>query len=237
MDQARPPRTLDTEMAEVDAARGTSGGFGRGRIVALVVVLLTAVVVGVVGFSLGRLSTLNDPAPSNTSAEAGFSRDMQVHHNQGVELSLLVRDRTDDPDVRLLAFDIATTQGQQSGQMYGWLSLWDLPKLASEPSMTWMTRPGRSGEGHAHSVTHVPGEPMPGLATADQIASLTGASGVEAERIYLELMIAHHQGAVEMAEGLLDRSDHSVVRAFATSVVASQSSEIELMKSLLAERS
>ncbi len=78
---------------------------------------------------------------------------------------------------------------------------------------------------------------MPGLATPDQIASLTAASGVEAERTFLTLMIDHHQGAVEMAEGLLDRSDHSVVRAFATSVVASQSAEIDLMRSMLAERS
>lgn len=209
----------------------------RGRIVLIVTALVTAVVVGVVGFSVGRLSTLADPTPSSTSAEAGFSRDMQVHHNQGVELSLLVRDRTQDEAVRLLAFDIATTQGQQSGQMYGWLSVWGLSKAGSEPSMTWMTRPGRSDDSHAHSAGHTPGEPMPGLATPADIASLTAASGVEAERIFLSLMIAHHQGAVEMAEGLLDRSDHSVVRAFATSVVTSQSSEIELMRSMLAERS
>jgi uncharacterized protein (DUF305 family) len=201
-----------------------------------VTALVTAILMGLVGFSFGRLSTLEDPTPSNTSAEAGFSRDMQVHHNQGVELALLVRDRTDDEAVRLLAFDIATTQGQQSGQMYGWLSVWGLPKAAREPSMTWMTRPGRSGDGHAHGSDHTPGEPMPGLATPDQIAALTAASGVEAERIFLELMIAHHQGAVEMAEGLLDRSDHSVVRAFATSVVTSQTAEIELMRSMLADR-
>ncbi len=209
----------------------------RGRIVLIVTALVTAVVVGVIGFSVGRLSTLVDPTPSSTSAEAGFSRDMQVHHNQGVELALLVRDRTQDEAVRLLAFDIATTQGQQSGQMYGWLSVWGLSKAGSEPSMTWMTRPGRSDDSHAHASGHTPGEPMPGLATPAEIASLTAASGVEAERIFLTLMIAHHQGAVEMAEGLLDRSDHSVVRAFATSVVASQSSEIELMRSMLAERS
>jgi uncharacterized protein (DUF305 family) len=223
----------DQAVPETDRA---TAGSRRGRIALIVTALITAVVMGLVGFSVGRLSTLEDPTPSNTSAEAGFSRDMQVHHNQGVELSLLVRDRAEDEAVRLLAFDIATTQGQQSGQMYGWLSVWELPKAGSEPSMTWMTRPGRSGDGHSHGADHTPGEPMPGLATSEQIAALTAASGVEAERIFLELMIAHHQGAVEMAEGLLDRSDHSVVRAFATSVVASQSAEIELMRSMLAER-
>jgi uncharacterized protein (DUF305 family) len=77
---------------------------------------------------------------------------------------------------------------------------------------------------------------MPGLATPGQIAALSAASGVEAERLFLTLMIAHHRGAVEMADAVLDRSDHSVVRAFAKSVVASQTSEIELMRTMLAQR-
>jgi uncharacterized protein (DUF305 family) len=219
-----------------------------GRLTVIVAVLVTALVVGLVGWSVGRLSALENPDPSNTSAEAGFARDMQVHHNQGVELSMIIRDLTDDAPTRLLAYDIATTQGQQSGQMYGWLSEWGLPQAASEPSMTWMTRPGRSGSGSGHNhggsaaatesnaVTHSPGEPMPGLATPEQIAALSAASGVEAERIFLTLMIAHHLGAVDMAEAVLDRSDHTVVRAFAKSVVSSQTSEIELMRSMLAER-
>jgi uncharacterized protein (DUF305 family) len=211
---------------------------GRGRVVLIVTALVIAVVVGISAFALGRLSMLDDPRPTNTSAEAGFARDMQVHHDQGVELSMIIRDRTDDPAVRLLAYDIATTQGQQSGQMYGWLTLWGLSQAGREPSMTWMTRPGRSDAGdHDHaSGGHAPGEPMPGLATSEQIAALTAASGVEAERIFLELMIAHHQGAVDMAEAVLDRSDHSVVRAFSTAVVASQKSEIDLMTAMLAER-
>jgi uncharacterized protein (DUF305 family) len=203
---------------------------------------------GLVGWSVGRLSTLDDPDPANTSAEAGFSRDMQVHHDQGVELSLIVRDRTDDAPTRLLAYDIATTQGQQSGQMFGWLEAWGLPQAAGEPSMTWMTRPGRSGAGHEHggsasqphtqrhTQSHSPGEPMPGLATPEQIATLKAASGVEAERIFLTLMIAHHRGAIEMADSVLDRASNSTVLSFATAVVVSQESEIELMQSMLAER-
>lgn len=211
-------------------------GAGPGRIALIVTAVLTAVVVGIAAFSLGRLSTLADAPPSGTSAEAGFARDMQVHHNQGVELALIVRDRTDDPDVRQLAYDIATTQAQQSGQLFGWLTQWGLPQAGREPVMTWMTRPGRSGEEQGHSMSAGAGMPMPGLATAAQISELSAASGVEAERIFLTLMLAHHEGAVEMAEGLLDRSDDEVVTRFAQAVVTSQSSEIELMTSLLAER-
>jgi uncharacterized protein (DUF305 family) len=206
-----------------------------------VTVVVTALIAGAAAFSAGRLSTIVDATPDTTSAEAGFARDMQEHHNQGVELALIIRDRTDDEPVRLLAYDIATTQGNQSGQMSGWLAVWGLPQFAPEPSMTWMTRPVPSGESHDSShtatATHVAGERMPGLATAAQIAALTAASGIEAERQFLVIMIAHHRGAITMAEAVLERSSHATVQAFATSVVLSQESEIDLMTEMLEERS
>lgn len=224
------------------AAAAPHPGRGVRRVTLVVAILLTALIVGAAAFSVGRLSSLIDPRPSSTSAEAGFSRDMQTHHNQGVELALIIRDRTDDEAVRRLAYDITVTQGQQSGQMYAWLVLWDLSQAGAEPSMAWMTRAAASesagaGSDHAHDTGHVAGEPMPGLATSDQIASLTATSGAQAERKFLTLMIAHHQGAVAMAEAVLARSDNSTVRAFATAVVASQESEIDLMTGMLAERS
>ena len=208
-------------------------------------VLVTALAVGAVAFSIGRLSTIVDATPATTSAEAGFARDMQEHHNQGVELALIIRDRTIDEPVRLLAYDIATTQARQSGQMSGWLAVWELPQFPPEPSMTWMTRPGLSGDTHdgqhtpgsESSAAHVAGAPMPGLATAAEIAALTAASGVDAERQFLGIMIAHHLGAIEMAEAVLDRSTNATVQALATSVVLSQESEIDLMTAMLAARS
>jgi len=206
-----------------------------------VTVVVTALVVGAVAFSAGRLSMIEDVTPDTVSAEAGFARDMQEHHNQGVELALIVRDRTEDAPVRLLSYDIATTQAKQSGQMSGWLAVWGLPQFSTEPSMTWMTRPSPDGASHgAHTngsnIAHVAGDPMPGLATGAQIAALTAASGVEAERQFLVLMIAHHQGAIDMAEAVLDRSTNTTVRTFATSVSSSQQSEITLMARMLAER-
>ncbi|ANJ28207.1 DUF305 domain-containing protein [Agromyces aureus] len=209
-----------------------------GRMSVLIAASVALVVVAVVAFSIGRLSTLADPTPADTSAEAGFSRDMQVHHLQGAELAMIVRDETDDPDIRLLAYDIAQTQSQQAGQLYGWLRSWGLPQAASEPSMTWMTRaPTGSAEHEEHDGgTHEPGQPMPGLATPQQIAELKAATGVDAERLFLELMIAHHRGAIEMADAVLERSTNTLVTPFATSVVTSQNAEIALMEELLAER-
>ena len=149
---------------------------------------------------------------------------------------MIVRDLTDDPDVRLLAYDIATSQAQQSGQMFGWLATWGLSQAPSEPSMTWMTRPTLEGGHEMGDVAMTPGGAMPGLATAEQIASLKAATGVEAERIFLTLMIAHHKGGVEMAEAVLARSDTRVVVDLATSIVQAQTSEIGLMEDMLAER-
>jgi uncharacterized protein (DUF305 family) len=193
-------------------------------------------VVAIGAFALGRVSVGFSGAPSDTSAAAGFARDMQVHHNQGVELALIIRDETSDPTIRGLAYDIATTQAHQSGQMYGWLSSWGLPQAGSEESMTWMTRPTLTGEGHDHGTAgaHNPGDPMPGLATAEQIAELKTLTGVDAEKYFLTLMIAHHEGAIAMAKAALDRTEERVVVDLATGIVSSQSSEIEYMQGLLA---
>ena len=150
---------------------------------------------------------------------------MQVHHIQGVELATLVRDRTDDPDMRRLAYDMATTQQHHARQLYGWLAAWGLQQLGSDPPMTWMDHAG-----------HGPGALMPGMATPEQVSQLEAASGVDAERLFLTLMIAHHRGALEMSNAVIERSEHPVVLAFARGVLASQQSEIDLMTMLLAER-
>lgn len=225
-----------------------SGRRRGGRVAVIAVASVALIVVAIAAFSIGRLSTLADPTPADTSAEAGFARDMQVHHLQGVELAMIVRDSTDDAEVRLLGYDIATTQAQQAGQMYGWLAEWGLSQAGREPSMTWMTRPSVDGAaGHGThggddadadaDGAHTPGAPMPGLATPAQVEELRTLSGIEAERRFLELMIAHHQGAVEMADAVLDRSSNDVVVALAQSIVDSQTSEIDLMTDMLAERS
>ena len=205
-----------------------------GRRIAAVAIAVAVVAVG--AFALGRVSVGFSGAPSNTSAAAGFARDMQVHHNQGVELALIIRDETSDETIRGLAYDIATTQAHQSGQMYGWLASWNLPQASPEESMTWMTRPTLTGEGHNHGTAgaHQPGDPMPGLATAAQIAELKTLTGVDAEKYFLQLMIAHHEGAIAMAKAALDRTEERVVVDLATGIVSSQTSEIEYMQGLLA---
>lgn len=214
----------------------TPAPLGRARL--LVVVGLLVLVALIIGALVGRMTASGTPVPGESSAEAGFARDMKVHHGQAVEMSLLVRDRTDDSEIRLLALDIATAQTQQQGQMFAWLAMWGLPQTSSADEMEWLSRPVIDGSaGHDGHGAHTPGEPMPGVATFEQMQALQNATGVEAERLYLELMIEHHIGGVEMAEAVLARSDDPVVTQLARGMVQLQQKELDYMAELLADRS
>ncbi|MFG2607815.1 DUF305 domain-containing protein [Streptomyces sp. NPDC048514] len=166
--------------------------------------------------------------PAAESADAGFARDMAVHHQQAVEMSYIVRDRTKDEEVRRLAYDIAQTQANQRGMLLGWLDLWELPKVSAEPPMTWM---GMGGMASGKD-----GALMPGMATNTELKRLGSLSGRQAEILYLQLMTAHHQGGVHMAEGCVAKCTVDVEKRLAQGMVDSQRSEIELMAGMLEDR-
>ncbi|NUO42516.1 MAG: DUF305 domain-containing protein [Streptomyces sp.] len=166
--------------------------------------------------------------PTADSADAGFARDMAVHHQQAVEMSFIVRDRTENEDVRRLAFDIAQTQANQRGMLLGWLDLWELPKVSSDPPMTWMDMGGMA-DGKDGAL-------MPGMATNTELRKLRKLSGKQAEIFYLQLMTEHHKGGIHMAEGCVARCTVKVEKDIAQGMVNAQESEIELMTDMLKER-
>jgi uncharacterized protein (DUF305 family) len=167
-------------------------------------------------------------APAADSADAGFARDMAVHHQQAVEMSYIVRDRTKDVDVRRLAYDIAQTQANQRGMLLGWLDLWELPKVSSDAPMTWM------GMGDMASAED--GSLMPGMATNTEMKKLNTLSGKQAEVFYLQLMTDHHKGGIHMAEGCVEKCEVGVEKKLAQGMVDAQQSEIKLMADMLEER-
>ncbi|MEU2430030.1 DUF305 domain-containing protein [Streptomyces sp. NPDC007861] len=198
--------------------------------------------------------------PVADSAEAGFARDMAVHHQQAVEMSFIVRDRTQDEEVRRLAYDIANTQANQRGMLLGWLDLWGLPKVVSgaEP-MAWMasSAPDHSAHsGHGEHGAHGGGDAqasaegadgaggaggaggslMPGMATKAELDQLSKASGRQAEVLYLQLMTDHHKGGVAMAQGCADLCTVRPERNLAQGMVDAQQSELLLMADLLKKR-
>jgi uncharacterized protein (DUF305 family) len=206
-------------------------GSGRRRAwTTLALASLTALLLGALGSFLVVRATASTSV-ADTGADAGFSRDMQTHHRQAVEMAFIIRDRTDDAAVRTLAYDIATSQQQQAGQMYGWLVQWGLPQTAPRGPMAWADEEGMSQS----SADGMP-EMMPGMATGQQLDELRTARGVEAERIFLRLMIDHHRGGVAMAEAALADAKTPEVRTLAGAIDRAQTTEIGLMTSMLAER-
>ncbi|MFB8141811.1 DUF305 domain-containing protein [Streptomyces parvus] len=173
-------------------------------------------------------------APAPDSDDAGFARDMAVHHQQAVEMSFIVRDRTEDEDVRRLAYDIANTQANQRGMLLGWLDLWGLPKVAAggEPPMAWMG----SGGGHEHGGQHADGVLMAGMASRAELERLARLDGKQAEVFYLQLMTDHHKGGVAMAEACASRCTVPVEQRLARGMVEGQQSELGLMRDMLTER-
>ncbi|WP_078896395.1 MULTISPECIES: DUF305 domain-containing protein [unclassified Streptomyces] len=179
----------------------------------------------------GTSSSLSVPA--DDSPEAGFARDMATHHQQAVDLSFIVRDRTTDEPTRTLAFDIINTQANQRGMMMGWLDQWGLTQHSPAKPMAWMAM---GGHGHGADYQAHDGSLMPGMATTTQLAKLRSLSGREAEVFYLQLMLEHHKGGVEMAQGYVDMAHNESEKRLAQSMVIGQTSEIGLITDMLKDR-
>ena len=154
-----------------------------------------------------------------------------------------IRDRTDDPDLKLLATDIALGQQNQIGRMTGWLDEWGLSVKSANSPMAWMDvgmdagmdhdMPGMDMDaGHLDPETGL----MPGMATRPQVSALGTLPIDEAEVSFLGLMIAHHTAGVDMAAIALTLTDHPSVVRLATSMVDSQQAEITVMEDMLAKR-
>jgi uncharacterized protein (DUF305 family) len=199
---------------------------------ALMAVIAVALVLlgGGLAVALGIGATAE---PSSDSVDAGFSRDMSRHHLQGVLMANSVPDRSQDPEVRQLAFDIAETQTNQAGRMEGWLSLWGLPPSDGE-TMAWM---GGAGEGHSgHSTDMGEGDLMPGMATQDELDNLRSLTGTAFDVEFLRLMIRHHQGGKEMAVYAAEHADEPAVRRLADTIADTQTAEVTTMARMLAAR-
>jgi uncharacterized protein (DUF305 family) len=154
-------------------------------------------------------------------ADVVFVEGMIVHHRQAVEMAELAPQRAADPRVRSLAERIAVAQGVEISAFENWLA----------------ERAGELGEGHGagHGGGHADGAvPHPGMATPEQIAALGATTGAEFDRAFLQLMIAHHEGALAMAEGQRLGGTDVLAQQMADDVTVEQTAEIQRMQALLA---
>ena len=177
---------------------------------------------GVPGEASRELDADEAIAIANTSyspADAQFMHDMIPHHHQALEMAELVADRTNRPELIDVAGRINVSQGDEIEFMQQWLR--ERGEHVPEPT--------------AHDAMHI-SHKMAGMATPEQMAELAASTGTDFDRLFLTLMITHHEGAVTMVEELLEQPGAAydpVLFEFVTDVTNSQSTEIERMNVLL----
>lgn len=150
------------------------------------------------------------------AADAAFAQNMIPHHEQAIEMAEMALDPTvgASDDVRALAEAIKAGQDPEIRQMRAWLGAWGQPEM---------------GEMEGHDMSSMVG--MMSMEDMDALAELTGA---DFDRAWLEMMILHHEGAVDMAETVRADGSNADVAALADRVIAAQTAEIATMEELLA---
>lgn len=139
----------------------------------------------------------------HNDADIAFAQDMIGHHEQAIEMSDLVEGADASPEVTALAEQIAAAQGPEIVRMKRWLDDWDSDEMT-----------GSMEHGSEHT-------------------AMPQGTGEAFDRSWLTLMIAHHEGAVEMARTQIEKGENPDAIALAEDIIASQSDEITTMKELL----
>lgn len=150
-----------------------------------------------------------------------FMQDMILHHQQAVEMAALVQARSTLPPIEQAAGRITASQADEIGFMQTWLR--ERGQQVPNPAA-------------AHHVDHSAHADMPGMSSPEQMAALAAARGAAFDRLFLERMIHHHEGALTMARALLRRSGSAydpVLYRFVNDVINDQEAEIERMTALL----
>jgi uncharacterized protein (DUF305 family) len=178
--------------------------------------VLAAVLLLATGVAIGYLIP-NLTAPGDDSVDAGFARDMSVHHAQAVEMGMFAYRLADADDLRTLGYDIAASQQWQIGQMQTWLTGWHLSPNSSNRAMAWMP----DGQDALQ-----PDGRMPGMASDEELKKLKSSTGKDFDILWCQLMLRHHLGGIHMAEVAATKASTQEVRDAAEKMRVSQSYDI-----------
>jgi uncharacterized protein (DUF305 family) len=175
------------------------------------------------------------PEPSETEhndADVAFATDMIPHHAQALAMVDLTLGRQLDPEVAALAEDIRAAQTPEIETMADWLTDWNepIPETVRDHANAHSDDHGGDEAGDAGGM-----DDMPGMMSDEDMAELEAAQGAEFEEMFLEMMIEHHEGAVEMAETELSSGQYQPALDLAEQVKAGQESEIVTMEALLGD--
>jgi len=166
---------------------------------------------------------------SGSATDIAFAQGMIPHHQQAVEMADAALDPASDasPEVKKLAKQIKGAQDPEIQQMTQWLQQWGAPT----------TMPGASGDMDSmdHGGHDMGGIAMSGMMTAEQMQQMRQATGSAFDTMWLQMMIAHHEGAITMSEQVKAGSSNEEVTALANAIITGQRAEIETMRRDLAQ--
>lgn len=168
------------------------------------------------GASSSASATVND-------ADVMFAQMMIPHHQQAVAMADLAPTRASDPELKDLAAKIKAAQDPEITTMKGWLTAWGKPTdLPSNHSM-----PGMSA---------TPGHDMPGMMTDQQMTDLAATKGTAFDKMFAEMMIAHHNGAIDMAKTEQADGSNPEAKALAAKIATDQATEVQTLQKILDRR-
>jgi uncharacterized protein (DUF305 family) len=214
----------------------------RALLTGAVAVAALAVAAGCSGHSMSNMpgmsgsSSTTAPATSGASfnqADVQFAQMMIPHHQQAVEMATLAETRASDSEVKALAAQIKAAQDPEIKVMTGWLTSWGQPTAQPSsghnmPGMSGTSMPGMSG-------TPTPGmSAMPGIMSDQEMAQLQAAKGVAFDRMFVQMMITHHNGAIQMARDEQANGSNVDAKNLATTIEQTQTAEVQKLQKILA---
>ncbi|MFD1931690.1 MULTISPECIES: DUF305 domain-containing protein [Nonomuraea] len=154
------------------------------------------------------------PTPTANAVDVTFMQDMIIHHRQALDMAILAPSRASSEKLKGLASRIKDAQGPEIQYM-----------------TTWLQDQGQKVPDH-----HAGHADMPGMATPEQMEALKAASGAAFDKLFLELMIAHHTGAITMSTKVLGEGSHQRITELATDIGVEQTAEIRRMREMQSAR-
>lgn len=152
-------------------------------------------------------------------ADVNFAQQMIPHHEQAIEMAEMAQGRASSGDVLELAENIEAAQGPEIDTLEGWLE-------------TWGEEAPSGGMDHG-DMGHDSDDAMPGMMDEDEMNDLMAASDADWDRMFLQMMIEHHEGAIEMAQAEVEQGQNPDAVAMAEKIISDQRAEIAQMEQLL----
>jgi uncharacterized protein (DUF305 family) len=167
--------------------------------------------------SQSATSTSADSAgqAEHNDQDIAFAQAMIPHHRQAVDMATMAAKQATDPKVKDLASRIESAQEPEIQQLTGMLEQWGAPAGSSTPGMD---HGGTSSE--------------PGMMTDEEMQQLEQATSTDFDRLWIQLMIKHHQGAVDMAKTELEKGNNTGATALAQKIIDAQEAEITEMRAM-----